>query len=398
MNGETPILDRKVTFDHEDPKAKLELVRDLVAIANTGGGRIVVGHDEVNEVGVTQDVVEALDSSKVAEWMANFASPLPVHLSHDARALAGGKFLVTLTISASEFPIVISRRGLWKGADSKRDRPVFEPGEVFVRHSTRTEKANYEDIRRWILKAREAERESILDRITTFVKLPEGAALQVVSQAGHPIDTPGHLLDSAISRREHDPGHLLSPHDLLWLFQLRQPSSYNEASLRILIASALRRNPTLYWWLLQADMAPEMIKEEVSDAFQASDRDRSDAGRSIIEVASIYLDRDAIREVLAKLRSSRYEHFRREAAEWVSREQTLRRLARRIRSAKWNDRSLLLYPRAELESRATAIAADLLKRERNLSLARKLSDLTRAIWALESSHAVFVREAPLGVA
>jgi hypothetical protein len=398
MNGESPILDRKVTFDHQDPKAKLELVRDLVAIANTGGGRIVVGHDEVNEVGITEDVVEALDSSRVAEWLANFASPVPLHLSHDARPLTGGRFLLTLTISAAEFPIVISKRGLWKGADSKRDRPVFEPGDIFVRHSTRTERANYEDIRSWVLKAREAERESILDRITTFVKLPEGAALQVVSQAGHPIDTPGHLLDSAISRREHDPGHLLSPHDLLWLFQLRQPSSYDQASLCILIASALRRNPTLYWWLLQADMAPEVIKQEVSDAFHASDRDRSDAGRSITEVASIYLDREAIREVLSNLRSSRYEHFRREAAEWESREQTLRRLARRIRSAKWNDKPLLQYPRADLESRATAVAADLIKRGRSLSLARRLSDLTRAIWALESSHATFVREATLGAA
>ena len=376
MNGETPILDCKVTFDHQSGQAKLELIRDLVAIANTGGGKIVIGHDEVADVGVAQDIVTALDSANVAEWLANHASLAPVHVSHETRPLSPGKFVHTLTISGAEYPIVISKRGLWKGADNKKDRPTFQPGDIFIRHSTRTEKANYEDLRRWILRAKEAERASIIDRLSTFVNLPEGAALQLVSQAGQPIDTPGHLLHNAIRRRERDPNHLLSPHDLLWLFQLRQSSTYDEPSLSILIASALRRNPTLYWWLLQADNFPELVEKEVSNALQASDRDRSDAGRSIVEVASIYLDRDEIRDVLSALRSSRYEHFRREANQWVSREQAHRRLAERIRRATWNKTPLLEYSRAELEARASEVAGDLLRRQRNLSLARRLSDLT----------------------
>ena len=290
MSGEGPRLDYKVDFDFKSHKAKLELVKDILALANTGGGSIVFGHDEVKKVGITKETVQALDSAKVAEWVRNYSSPAPIHLSHKIQKLSKDKFILTLTVTASAFPLIISKQGFWKGANRKSDRPVFEVGDAWVRRSTRTERANYEDFRQWIIKSREAERSSILDRLTTLVNLPEGVELQLVSQAGQPIDSPGNLLENAIRRREHDSDHLLSTHDLLWLFQFRENCEFNERNLGILIASALRRNPTLYWWLLQADNIVGLIEQEIFLALRASDRDKSDAARSIVEVASIYLE------------------------------------------------------------------------------------------------------------
>jgi len=397
MAGESSILDNKATFEHDSQKARLGLLRDVIAIANSGGGKIVIGNDEVSDIGVTKEVAAAVDSSKVAEWLSNFASPAPVDLSHDIRQVGKEKYVVTLIISAAEFPLVASKRGIWKGADSKRDRPLFEVGDVLIRHSTRTEKANYEDLRRWIVRAKETERSAILDRLSTFIRLPEGADLLVVSQAGQPIDTPGHLLDNAVRRRDHDPNHLLSPGDLLWLFQLRQNYDYSESALHILIASALRRNPTLYWWLLKADENPDLIANEIARALNAADRDKSDAARSIAELASIYLDRNQLREVLSSLRASRYKHFRDQATEWQSREQTQAQIAARINSAALDRRPMLSHPRQELEARATEVAARL-ARAKGPAAARTLSDLTRAIWALNSKHADFVRESREGAA
>jgi hypothetical protein len=397
MNGESPILDYKADFDRESPRAKLELVRDVIAIANSGGGRIVVGHDEVRRTGVTRDVVEVLDSAKVAEWLRNYASPAPIHLSHEIEEISRDRFLITLGVSRAEFPVVISKRGLWKGADRKEHRPVFELGDVFVRHSTRTERANYEDFRQWIVKATESERSTILDRLTTLVNLPEGTELQLISQAGQAIDTPGRLLDNAIRRRERDPGHLLSTYDLLWLFRLRHNCDFTEPNLRILVASSLRRNPTLYWWLVQADAAPAVVSEEVFLALEASDRDKSDAARSIIEVASIYLEAAQLRQVISSLQSSRYTHFRREASNWAGRAEARRRLARRIQSARYESMPMLSYSRVDLEQFATT-SADRLLRRKSVSFSRTLSDLTRAIWALESKHATFLEDRRKGAA
>lgn len=41
MAGEKPNLDLKIDYDANDPKAKVELIKDLVALANAGGGTIV---------------------------------------------------------------------------------------------------------------------------------------------------------------------------------------------------------------------------------------------------------------------------------------------------------------------------------------------------------------------
>ncbi|UCF06065.1 MAG: ATP-binding protein [bacterium] len=385
MGGEGPTHDYKVSFDIGSPKAKLELVRDILAISNSGGGTIIFGHDEVSETGITNDVVQALDSAKVAEWIRNFSSPAPINLSHEVRSIGRGKYILTLTITGSRFPLVVSKQGYWKGANRKRERPVFEVGDIWVRHSSRTERATYEDLRQWILNAIESERESILDRITTLVNLPDGVELQLVSQAGQPIDSPGNLLENAIRRREHNSDHLLSTHDLLWLFQFRENCEYNERNLSILIASALRRNPTLYWWLLKSDCMPEVIEREITSALNASDRDKSDAAHSIVEVASIYLSTPALRETISALKSSRYAHFRREGEAWNGRRETLSNIKQRIRSSKIEGKPILSLGREEMEAEATQCAARLL-RSKSISLSRRLSDLTRAIWSIETGH------------
>ncbi len=385
MAIESKNSDYKLTFDLNSDKARVELVKDVVAIANSGGGSIFYGANETSKPGIDKKTADALDSAKLSDLVEKFISPAPIELAHDISELPNGNFIVEIIIDAAEFPIAMSRVGMWKGSISGKDKPVFIIGDIWTRHSSKNQRIDYEDIRRWILRAKKEEREDFLERITTLVNLPEGANIQVISQSGDPIDSAQKLLANVAQRRERDTSHLLTANDLLWIFQQRESYETKESDLSILIGSSLRRGATLFWWLIQAEDKPQFVIEEVLAALSASDRDKSDAARNIIELAAIFADDIILGEIIDHLRKSRYKHFRDEAKNWNGREEALRKLGDRIVSATHDGRKLLDYSADELESIATELAISQFKK-RTSSKSRKLATVTRVLWAMNSEY------------
>ena len=247
----------------------------------------------------------------------------------------------------------------------------------------------YEDLRVWITRARQSEKNQILDRITTLANLPEGTSIEVVSPSGFAIDSPQRLVESAIKRRERDPNHLLSADDLLWIFMQRHGLKLSEDDLRMLIASALRRSATLFWWLAQADDNPELVIQELLATLEASDRDKSDAAARITEVAAVYTDSSTSQKLVHGLKRSKYKHFRSAADDWPGKTQAKANFAERVTGAKYQERGLMEYSEEELEGIATGLAEDL-SRKKKASTSRKLADVNRAIWAKGSQHSGFM--------
>jgi hypothetical protein len=389
MSGEGKTTDYKLKFEPANAKQKLALVKDLIAIANSGGGQITVGRDETNIPGITEETTKALDSAKLSDFMQRYISPAQVDISHSVKKLKNGRYLAIIDIDAVDVPLVMARDGLWKGADPKKDKPLFLKGDIWVRHSSKTERISYEDLRRWIGLARRAEREQVLDRITTLVNLPEGTSLEVVSPSGLAIDSPRRLLESVARRRERDPDHLLDAEDLLWVFIQREGIELTESDLEILIASALRRSATLFWWLAEADEDPELVKQQLLATVDAADRDKSDAASRLTEVAAVYADRQTSQKLVSELGKSNYKHFRSAAKAWPGKRKAKKEFADRVNNARYEERSLMSYSLEELEEIASQLASDLLL-QRNSAESRKLADITRAIWAKRSKYATFV--------
>jgi hypothetical protein len=170
---------------------------------------------------------------------------------------------------------------------------------------------------------------------------------------------------------------------LIWLFQLRDQSEFTVEELRMVVASALRRSPTLYWWLLKAEVQESLINEEVTAALAASDRDKSDASASIMEVAALYLDDAQLKGVIKAMRESRYSHFRDEAGQWAGRSAALGKIRKRIKTARLDNQPILDVDVNALERSASDFASRL-SRGKSLGASRRLADVTRAIWAKRS--------------
>lgn len=387
MNREFRNQDYKLMFDPSDERAKVDLVKNLIAMANAGGGQVVYGRDETKTPGVDQSVCTTLDSARIADLIDRYASHASVHVSHSIEDLGSGKFILILTIDAAPYPIVMSRTGDWKGMNSGKDKPLFLVGDIWTRHSTKTERVSYDDLRQWFGRVRQEERERILSRITSLVNLPEGAEIQVVSPQQQPIDSPQRLLEYAAMRHEYDSSHLLTSSDLVHIFVNRGGlTQLSEAQTGLLISSALRRPPTLYWWLLLADDVPDFIVAELEKCLNAKDRDKSDAARSIIELAAIFADDAKLTGMLADLRKSAYQHFREAAQDWQSRADMLGQLRERIDNARYDGELLQNYSVEEMERIATEVALRVRDKAKT-SDSRKLADITRLIWSKKSRFA-----------
>lgn len=388
MAGESKLQDYKITFVPNDAKARVDLVKNLVAMANAGGGQIIYGRDETETPGVDDATCTALDSARLDDFVRKYIIPAPMEISHDIQVLDNGRFVLTLTVAAAQYPIVMARKGDWKGMDSRKDSSIFLKGDIWTRHSSKTERVHFEDLRQWVERAKQDERERILSRITHLANLPEGTEIQIVPSGQQPIDSPERLLEYAAMRHQYDPSHLLTSSDLVHLFINRNAlGSFNETQLRLLISSALRRPPTLFWWIIKVDDNPQLILEEIEKCPDASDRDKSDAARSIIEMATIFAEDEMLDKILAKLQRSRYKHFRDEAEAWQGRAALLVQLKERIFNARHNDRSLMNFTIDELERLATELAILWGDQSKKASISRKLGDVTRVVWSNNSRFA-----------
>jgi hypothetical protein len=385
MRGEGSHKDYKSSYKWRSSKAKLELIKDVVAIANAGGGTIVFGHDEIDPCGIDAATTKALDSARVAAQVQSYIRPARIQLSHEIEEVREATFQVSLHIGEAEIPIVMARAGFWAGANTKVDNAIFREGDIWTRHSSSNQRATYEDMRRWFMQARSKERADVLDRITTLVNLPEGSTIHVLSHSGSPIDSPEKLLQSAMLRREWDSNHLLTGEELLWIFQSRGSIESEESQVAMLIASSLRRSPTLFYWLLLAEPSIQLIEDEILAALDASDRDKSDAKRSLLEVAAIYLSTSSLRKVLAGMRNSKYKHFRDQANAWQDRRSMRRETLARIRNSKHENRKLVEHNEDELESLASEVSMQLLVKKQ-AALSAKLGSITRVLWFLRSEN------------
>lgn len=156
-------------FDPRPPGDWLQLVRDVVALANSGGGVAVVD---------TSD----LDEEMLHERLARAAEPeFEGFELHDV--VRGGRAATAIVVDgAANTPLVFARQGRYRDTDG-RDRVVFARGDLYFRHGARSEPAKGEDIRDFIRRQLDATRKQWLANIRQVMHAPGGAEVAVVETA-----------------------------------------------------------------------------------------------------------------------------------------------------------------------------------------------------------------------
>ncbi|WP_196381640.1 RNA-binding domain-containing protein [Ralstonia solanacearum] len=191
-SNEASDVDFKSIFDPTSNRDWLELIKDIAAFANSGGGHIFVG---VNDDGAPSgaDVSNLLDvdpadiGNRLHKYFGQHFAGLELVQCEKA-----GHAVCAIQISGARVPIVFTRVGEIELSDGKK-KTVFALGTVYFRHGAKSEPGTSDDLRQFLDRELELTRKSWLDGITKVVEAPTGSRFAVLPPEGSPTGPLGTL-------------------------------------------------------------------------------------------------------------------------------------------------------------------------------------------------------------
>lgn len=146
---ESKYVEFKRWFDPASKSEWCEILKDIVAITNTGGGIILFGLDSRGQpVSADLSSLLALDPAKITDQVHKYTG---YHFTEFdlVQAAKAGSALAALVIQGVSIPLVFQRPGTYAVAGGKQ-QTAFSQGTVYFRHGAKSEPGTTEDIRRSI--------------------------------------------------------------------------------------------------------------------------------------------------------------------------------------------------------------------------------------------------------
>ncbi len=208
---ESKNVDFKRSFDSDSAGEWCELIKDIVAIANTGGGVILLGvENDGNPSGENVQAVLDLDHAtvvdKIRKYTGNEFSEIEIH-----EAKKQEYTVAIIEVAGVKVPLVFQNVGTYEVSPGKQ-KTAFSRGTVYFRHGAKSEPGTTEDIRKVIDRQLESIRSEWLDGVRKVVNAPEGSTVSVfsgeVKESRSPDATPIRLVDDP-----NAPGYRLIDHD-----------------------------------------------------------------------------------------------------------------------------------------------------------------------------------------
>jgi len=179
---ESRSIEFKERFSPNDKGELAEIVKDIVSLANTGGGAIGVGFDN-HGMPVGADLVDVLrfDPAKITDVIRSYTGE---HFA-DVQVLSANKDGLTVAliiVGESESPLVFEKVGSYRTPEGK-DKTAFVQGALYVRHGAKSEPATSADLRRIIEQKLENTRKRWMDGLKKVVEAPSDAEISVAYPA-----------------------------------------------------------------------------------------------------------------------------------------------------------------------------------------------------------------------
>jgi hypothetical protein len=179
---ESKYVEFKENFDPDSPGDWCEIVKDIVAIANSGGGVLIFGLDSSGTpTGTSLAALTSIDPADIGNKLSKYTGP--VELEFESREVEKeGKKLHAFVVQAVSVPIVFQRPGTYDIGGGKQ-KTAFSLGTVYFRHGAKSEPGNSGDIRRVIERQLESIRKSWIKGVRKVVEAPEGSQVITVRPA-----------------------------------------------------------------------------------------------------------------------------------------------------------------------------------------------------------------------
>jgi hypothetical protein len=190
--SEAEDVDFKSHFEPSALRDWLELIKDIAAFANSGGGYILI---RVNDDGSPSkaDVsgLLAVDPADLGNRIHKYTGQ---HFSgvELLECEKSGHDVCAIRVSPVRVPIVFSRVGEFELPDAKK-KTVFALGTVYFRHGAKSEPGTSDDLRAFLERELERTRKSWLDGIAKVVEAPAGSRFAVLPPEDAPTGPSGSL-------------------------------------------------------------------------------------------------------------------------------------------------------------------------------------------------------------
>jgi hypothetical protein len=203
--AESAQVDFKAGFDTGSTREWCEVTKDLVAMANSGGGVILFGlNDDGTPSGASLAGLARLDPAVVTDKLAKYVGQQfsGFRLSTGTRS---GAQVVTLEVDGVGVPLVFTAPGTYEipsTTGKQQQRTAFSQGTIYFRHGAKSEPATRDDLRAVIEREVERHRSGWMDNIKKVIAAPAGAVVSVLL----PEATPAAGQGAAPVRLTHDAG------------------------------------------------------------------------------------------------------------------------------------------------------------------------------------------------
>lgn len=217
---ESKFVDFKREFDPASPGEWCELIKDIVAMANSGGGVILIGIDD-GGIPSNADVtaILALDHAKVLDKIRKYTGSEFVEIEvHEAQK--GADTIALLEVAAMEVPIVFQEVGTYEGHAGKQ-KTAFSKRTVYFRHGAKSEPGTTTDLRNVIERRLKAIRAEWLDGVRKVVTAPQGSAVSIFAGDVRESDEVGAVPIRLVTDPEA-PGYRLIDHDTTYPYRQKE--------------------------------------------------------------------------------------------------------------------------------------------------------------------------------
>ncbi len=181
--AETAKLDFKTGFDPRSHREWCEVIKDVVAMANSGGGMIVFGaNDDGTPSGANLSSLEEVDPATVTDKLAKYIGRQFSDFRFEKVHVFGAP-MIALAINGSPVPLVFTSPGTYEvptPTGKQQQKTAFGQGTIYFRHGAKSEPANSDDLRIVIEREVERVRASWLDGIAKVTAAPPGSVIKVL--------------------------------------------------------------------------------------------------------------------------------------------------------------------------------------------------------------------------
>jgi len=160
-----------------------ELVKDIVAMANSGGGALVIGiRDDGKPSGADCTALLAFDPAKVVDKIASYTGEQFADFEVRA-AKRDGHPVAVIAVQGVFPPLVFVKAGAYEATmpDGKKlPKLAFHAGTVYFRHGAKSEPTNSHDLKSAFERRLTIERKALMSNVRKVTAMPAGAEIAIV--------------------------------------------------------------------------------------------------------------------------------------------------------------------------------------------------------------------------